>query len=329
MLRILKRFKSSAGIGTLESILALGILGVVVAGGTAIGVAFLKANRKSVSVASIIQMRKNIIDAVRSSDSLAKISDDPLNAAVPNIACLKTQQNCGVASTGLANFSVVDSGGNYLTQHSTANFGFGLDLLSCTTYPSNICPFRYSVRWRSYCDAGFPETCVTPQLAVTGILSVAPGFDEMLDVRNFNFNTTLHHLIGTYEQGCTSIGGIYIASTPPRCSLPGAGDCPLAVDGSKQLVVGFNSVAKTKTCKPYFQNALNGVSCLDGQVMQAIDAAGNPICKNIVAAPPPGLGAIPYCDKFPTDPVCLGVIYPSIGDGGADGGCGDGGGGAC
>lgn len=316
MRRILKMLPlSKSGSSIIEILISLALVLIISTGGYAITQSYSKSTKQLVLVQGVMQFRRTIVDSLRSSDALVRISALPANSTVPNIGCFATLQSCGAASTAFVPFSIADISGNYMTRHDQANFGFDIHQATCTTFPSAACPYRIQLEWASLCNAGRPGSCNTPQLIVRGTLQTATNASIQIPPQNFSFSQTLSKYIGSYEQSCTSLGGTYIASTPPRCSLPSTGDCPPDGTGNPQIVVGYDRIAGNMICRPYFSSTLNNGACADGFVIVATSSVdGSPVCKPIALAPPPGPTPIPFCDANPTHPSCAGVIPAFPGD---------------
>lgn len=321
MLNILK---SKKGFSLVEVLVAAGLIGVVATGLISFSQFLNVAKKKSSVLDTIIKQRQTIIYSLRSSDALARTG----LANVPPINCLQTLQTCGSATPANAQYmmiSVLDRTGGASSNLTdiTPNVGFGVDGLTCTTYPSIACPLRYEVFWKALCSGA---GCSAPQFMMLGRLKIDNPGDVGVPINSLElgFEITLGQMLGTYEQACTSLGGTYIPIDPPGCQLPAAGDC-LPVAGAEQRVVGFNQITKAPICRPYFQNYFRGASCVPGQVMVGTDASFNPIC--VAIKPTTNLSIPTNCQTFPPSPACLGIqANPILGisDGGGDGGCGSG-----
>lgn len=306
------------GFTLVEVLMAAGIITALVAAGASVIKTASEIKKKTDTYDALTNYRTDLIATLRSSDAIAQTATYSANT---NALCLKTLQNCGSASTASAPLTILDAtGANKKTDMTTASFGFNIEGQTCTSFPSTSCPFRYETYWYSVCAGG--ATCITPQIKSTGTLQVYEGFPVKVNASQFNYTITLGQVIGSYEQGCTSIGGTYVPGEPPQCNLPMTGDCPPG-----QYVVGYNKATKQKQCRPVFQNALNA-SCNSGEVMVGVDASGTPVCKQMKAntgcASPYDPRCQPYyCQVYPTAAICQAVAAASgtDGDGGGDGGC--------
>ena len=299
------------GFSLIEGLVAAAILSIVAVSVGGFFQSSTIAKTKNDVVTSVIKYRYSIITTLRSPDGAAKAG------LVNGVPCLATHLSCAPAATAYAPLTVQNSLGINLTDKDDASSGFGLDMATCTSFPSSVCPFRYETEWRSLCNAANPVFCNSPQLKVRGTLKIAPDFGVPLNQSMYSFEITLGQVLGTYEQSCTSIGGTYLPGNPPRCGLPLGGDCP-----PTQIVVGYNKATRTKICKPFFQAYLNNVVVPPGNVIIGIGSNGDPIWRpmRITTAPFPA-------QIVPNVPS--GALFGDGGAGPLDGGCGGSGGGGC
>ncbi|MBC7420970.1 MAG: prepilin-type N-terminal cleavage/methylation domain-containing protein [Bdellovibrio sp.] len=293
------------GFTLVETLIGAALLGVVATGSMSMLNSSEQAKQKNQIITTIIKFRYNLISNLRSPEGVNK------TGVFNGIPCLTNPLACGSVATAYAGISVQDAIGQVLTNRDTASHGFGLDLVSCTTFPSKLCPFRYETQWRSVCNSANNAFCSSPQLKVKGILKI----DESIKPINFNlysFEVTLGQVLGTYEQSCASLGGTYYPGNPPRCESPMAGDC-----ATGSIVVGYNKAAKTLICRPYFKDYFNGVVIPPDNVIIGVDGAGSPIVRAI----------IPQTAPFPSQLIPSDPSPPAMGDGGFGGGVFNGGGG--
>ncbi len=325
--------KNQKGFTIIETLVAVGILSIIFLSAMTLFKLINDAPKKTEAVLTILKYKKTILSNLQSSDTLASTASHPENVIpidpVNLKPCLITRQNCG--NTGWEELSVYDRLGNVITKRTPLplpnTFGFGIDGKSCTSYPSISCPFQFIVEWKAICDPGVIGSCATPQIKIKGKFNIFNQVPMSVNTALYSFETTLGQFIGSYEQGCASLGGVYIPGDPPQCKMPFAGACPTMTDGTKQVVVGFDTTPPgSKICKAYYANPIAG-TCPPGQVMVAITPAGVPTCKVIVAPTTPAQ-PIPFCDANPFDPACTSIIPADPGSQGFDGGCGAGGG-AC
>jgi len=288
--------------------------------------AFLLQQNKSRSQAIILKQKNNIISSLQSSDTLAKIGQSE------GINCLVTRQNCSaLGNTPYAFISVQDQQGIQLTDRAVASFGFNKENVACNTFPSDECPFRYEVQWRAKCASVMG--CAAPLFQARATLFIHPGLRSQINTQKYGFTMNLGQVLGTYEQSCTSIGGVFISGVPPQCQLPMTGSCPDDSSGNKQVVWSYNRLANppTKNCRPVFWD----VSCPAGFVMIGIAGTGLADCRQIIFTCEDGstvndLANCPVaplpCQSPSPPPECFGDGGGGGGgDGGGDGGCGGGG----
>jgi uncharacterized membrane protein YgcG len=274
-----------------------------------------KSKRKLDATNAIHKFKKEIIESATSSDLLAQIGD------ANGYPCLRTRKNCGPSGNTFQNLDVFDRTGAAIATTSNPTFGFRHDGVTCTSFPSVSCPMRYSVTWRALCDG---VSCDAPQLQVRGVLQVDNSYSSDINSSVYRFEQNLGQAIGSYEQSCLAMGGVYVPGNPPSCQINASGNCPVDAQGTQQIVVGYNQATKTMVCQPalYLQG-----QCAGDEVMIGIDPTGAAICRTFVApvcCPDPSNPATCTCAPPPPSEPSL----PSPGDGGdgGDGGGGDGGG---
>jgi len=313
----MRRLLDSKGFTLIEVLMASAILGMLAVANLTTLLAFLDRNSTSQMKLSILRYKNNIVSSLQSSDALSKTGQ------AESIPCLVTRQNCSSSSTSYANFSLRDHQGNLLTNAADNNFGFDKEAVTCTTYPSERCPFRYELQWRALCDS--PTSCQAPLFQVSAVIRTIPALSGRINPAKYSFTMNIGQIIGTYEQACTSIGGTYVADVPPRCQMPIAGNCP-----PSQYLTGFDRLAGTKTCRP----ALWDISCAANEVLLGINSDGTPACRprRYTCCDGTAVLNISDCPTCPLpcqiDPAPCNTGDGSGGDG--DGGCGgDGGGDGC
>jgi type II secretory pathway pseudopilin PulG len=300
--------KSNAGLTIIEVLVSVTIISSSLAAVVTLTEFVSSARRKLDLNSAVLAQRSAIIESLRGSDSLALATDDL------GSACLRTRKNCSINNGAYTPLSLVAGNGSPLVRREIANWGFDAKAATCSSFPSERCPFRYEVSWQSSC---LGAACAVPHLRSRGRLVVHDSVRQIINSNKYDFEISLGQMIGSAEQSCTALGGTYVLGSPPGCALPLTGSCPDDANGVPQVVTGYDSVARTKICgSPLF---LTG-SCLFGQVMIGIDAAGSAVCRPMATR----------CD--PWDPTCNPIgtqtespgYNPPTSDGGGDGGCGGG-----
>lgn len=312
-----------SGFTLVEALVNMAMLAIVIAAISA----FVEYNNqlkfKQDLLVAIINYRAGIISSLRSSDAL-------VNSASGN-TCLSQRMGCPVGGTSYVPFSVFDANAVRLTDATAASYGWGVNLKTCTTFPSKNCPIRYDVQWKSVCAGA---ACSASQVKVLGTLTLAPSLNIPISPEKYNFEITLGQIIGNYQQSCTSIGGSYVAGSPPACNLPMTGSCP-----PNEMVTSVSPATKTKVCKPVFPSSLSGPVAANS-VIVGVNPNGTLNVRPIVPTANQIAGAVPAgsCVVI-TDPGCpplvqqllpVGTVPPAAAnpgapDGGLDGGCGGGG----
>lgn len=320
MRSILNKISNSHGMTLVETMIGGGLLMIAIAASFTALQAMLDRQRAGDLTMGVLKYQVTLIASLQSSDAVSK------TAAANGINCLMTRQACAVgAGTNFSTLSVYDHQGNLLSDGVNANVGFDKDGAVCTTFPSQSCPYRYSVEWRAHCVQGVD--CSSPLFQAKGTLVVSDEVKAGLNPAKFGFLINLGQIMGNYEQACTSMGGTYVAADPPRCAMSLNGPCP-TMAGAKQVVFAFDKTTGTKQCRPLFWD----ISCGANEVMVGVRADGSVDCRPMrftcsdgrvvtdmsrcVVAPLP-------CQVDPTLPMCI----TGGGDGGGDGGGGGGDGG--
>lgn len=324
--------RSKAGFSFAEILIGMGIMSIFVVASTSISTSISNSKKISDATFQILTVRNELLSLVKSSDSFAYMG----LTASPPINCFSTRSTCATTNVWTPLAIISRDAANqpvFRTNPSDANLGFNMSGQSCPNFPSATCPFRYDAEWIAMCSNA--TSCLTPQFKVRAVLTVHPLAKVRINSDRFAFETALGQFNGTYEKSCTSVGGVFTVGPPQACQVPMSGACPAGPGGTPQFVIGYDSVAKTMKCRPMWQSVFCFSGCVAGQVMRGTDAAGCPVCRNIVL-PSPGPLSGPVCGPSnpcpsicqvnPSDPTCpQATVAPFGGDGGGDGGCGGGG----
>lgn len=304
---------SQRGFSLIEFLVSAGLL-MVAMGGLAAGgsIASMLKNQQD-SMAALVSYRNVIIASLRGSDSLAR-------TAAGN-TCLAKREGCTNMAL-FADLTVVNGDGSLTLTHATApEMGFRLDGKQCSTFPSEACPFRYNVAWRSTCSA-LDAGCAVPQIAVQGRLEVADQFKAPVQKRKYGFQLNIGQIIGNYEQVCSAAGGNYVSGVPPACVMPAGIPC-----GVGEAAIGYDPVAKGPICRSAIWS-WGGGTCAPGFVAIGVTLGGAVDCRPMTPNGPcmgdPNSAACrPFDCQF--NPAAC-PPAPAIDGGGSqwDGGCGDG-----
>lgn len=329
----MRRILKQNGFTIIEVMIAVGIAGIVAMAGASIFETFSNAKARSAALNGLARYRYALMSSVKSSDTLLKTT--LFNCMVDRTACTAT------STTPYTAFAAIDPDLTKLTNPADPAFGFTREAKTCPSFPSKACPFRYETEWRLICSAAIPGSCLSPQFQIRARLKVAPDAGVALKTSAgagplgpYDFELTVGQIIGTYEQSCVSIGGIYVPGPPPTCLPSLAGSCP--VTNPPSYMVGYDSIGKAPICAPLFNAALNGGICPSLFVMVGTDANGDPVCKLIktpTTIPPtdPQMACAtppcPFdCQVNPNDPSCpQSIPVDNSGMMFGDGGCGMGG----
>ena len=177
------------GFSIIELLVAIAILSIVVLAVSALNLHMSRELSRSSTNFQIDVFRRNLLVLI--SDSASWTSTRLANragAAFPagNMDCLTNGQPCTATNQ---RFAIHDGSGALFYDAIPNNNGIDRVGNTCDTYPSELCPFRYELRWSANCT---PGNCVYPQVKVTAELSVAAG-------GKFVINTDLHSVPATFR----------------------------------------------------------------------------------------------------------------------------------
>ena len=222
-----KTGSSESGFGLIEVIIAAAILSIVALGITTLVEDMLRVQKKTNTVGVINNFRTIITAAVQNGRSWElTVADAVAATGNPSMQCLRDDTTT-CAADSLADLNLKDSGGLPAYYGATANHGFSYDGSYCTTFPSDLCPFRWNLQWQAKCPTA--AACNSPNVKVTGRLVYTPGAAGILPG---GFNPELYKIDIT--RGADAIRND--AVTISYVENDNSGETPLAGDCSTQWV---------------------------------------------------------------------------------------------
>lgn len=245
---------SEYGFTLTEIVATTAIAAVVVIGmGMFFSDMFLMQKRGN-TVNAITQLRQSIIAAV-SEDSEDPLFPSPWNMTIadatggtgnPDMACIFNHSPCQNNLTRQLNLKTRNgtATGGELFYARMPQRGFDVSGRLCNTFSminaDRACPFRYELTWKSNCvdgttsevvtDAGVIDSCVNPQIQITGVLLFS-GPNDILGGQPMNLDTyRISTIRGQTTPTNIPISLAYVVDEA-AAGLAGEGVCNVAAPG--------------------------------------------------------------------------------------------------
>lgn len=167
-------FRSTqGGFGLVEVVIAAAIISVIALGISTLISDMFRMQRKANAVAAINQFRQTIISNIQNGDAWKATAN-----ANASMTCMQTSPSpCNVVAGG-TDLDLKDITGAEIFTASAGVNGFRPDGGLCNTYPSDVCPFSWDLKWIATCP-GAAASCMTPSVLVVGALEYTPASDPL------------------------------------------------------------------------------------------------------------------------------------------------------
>jgi hypothetical protein len=172
----MRTLQNARGFGLLETMIAVGILGGVLAMSTMMIQSSLSA-RGTAGLLIRMQTSRSTVLATLQNDQSWTATVQKLNNG--SLKCLRDQTDC-TAAGGV--FALYDSGGGLIYDSLTGNTGFSPQGILCTTFnpsPADpLCPVHLALVWEPVCPpAPAAGPCLNPEVRITGKFQFSGGHE--------------------------------------------------------------------------------------------------------------------------------------------------------
>lgn len=184
--------RNTSGIGLVETVIVIGIMGVIMAGVVSLGTVMMRMQGQSNLTFQADASRRAIVTALNGAASWKQTVMDPQNNRVngpaldciatiapgpiqPGGSCTTTGAALGPGSPAITNQPirrVLDASGGIVHDATQPTMGLSAQGARCNTFPSETCPLRFTVLWSALCSAG---SCVNPQPQLQIVAQYDPG----------------------------------------------------------------------------------------------------------------------------------------------------------
>lgn len=263
-----KKTLCNKGFSLVEIMISFGIIVVLLlAGNTLINLTSQQKGNFE-SYGALFNLKNQLLNYLNNKQAM-------LNTVSSNatMLCLKDITNCtpGVDK----DVDVFDSAPNLADSQAVTVFkqtpgnGFTPKGVTCSTYPSQECPFRYVVRWRPQCGTD-ASRCRAPNYLIKAKFRVASVYKgPPINPDFFSFEVSRNSAGEQTEDLCTSVGGTF-DSVAKRCIVGLTKSCPPGT-----YFVGINST-NDKICV----GVTSTIKCPLGSVLWKVDAGGTFYCRS-------------------------------------------------
>jgi prepilin-type N-terminal cleavage/methylation domain-containing protein len=159
-----QKLKSSLGYTLIEIMVVISILSIVALGSASLIQSIFQLQRIQESKLKLLEFSRTFQSVLQNQTYWALTYNHASNTVFTSLACLRVGGTCLNNSTD-NNFNVFDGPGLFY-QGSVATTGVTESGLSCTTFPSLLCPFRFNLTTRNVCTNN-EATCDKPNTIIT------------------------------------------------------------------------------------------------------------------------------------------------------------------
>lgn len=232
---IRRHIENSTGIGLVETIIVIGILGIIMTGVVSLGTVMMRMQSHSNFTFQADNARRSIMSALNGARSWQQTVTDPQNNRVngPALNCIRTiapgpvqaggpctingnpYTAVGQQITNRAIRRVRDASGSVVYDASQPNFGLTPQGTFCDTFRTpplagnDACPLRFNITWSARCTCEVPDctaftagdTCdnAQPRITVTAVYN--PGVTNRTAFNPANYS------VPEFIQGTGSAAG--------------------------------------------------------------------------------------------------------------------------